>query len=83
MNRLSERTSCLLNYKITRVSFNEEILRNDLLLMMDNIHSELTSVSTRLLLVSVIIISFCDRFWGNTLKKILIVTVKINISANQ
>ena len=42
----------ILNYKITRASIHEEILRNDLPLTMDNIYSELTSDLTRPLLVS-------------------------------
>lgn len=68
MNRLSARNKLLLalaaillfsfvgvsflNYKITRASIHEEILRNDLPLTMDNIYSELTSELTRPLLVS-------------------------------
>ena len=41
-----------LNYKLTRASVHEEILRNDLPLTMDNIYSELSSDLTRPLLVS-------------------------------
>jgi len=41
-----------LNYKITRVSIHNEILRNDLPLTMDNIYSELSSELTRPLLVA-------------------------------
>ena len=68
MNRLSARNKLLLalttillfsfvgvsflNYKITRASIHEEIMRNDLPLTMDNIYSELTSELTRPLLVS-------------------------------
>jgi diguanylate cyclase (GGDEF)-like protein len=68
MNRLSARNKLLLamviillfsfvgvsflNYKITRASVHEEILRNDLPLTMDNIYSELSSDLTRPLLVS-------------------------------
>jgi diguanylate cyclase (GGDEF)-like protein len=68
MNRLSARNKLLLamvailifsfvgvsilNYKLTRASIHEEILRNDLPLTMDNIYSELSSDLTRPLLVS-------------------------------
>jgi diguanylate cyclase (GGDEF)-like protein len=68
MNRISTRNKLLiilgaillfsftgisyLNYKVTRASVREEILRNDLPLTMENIYSELTSELTRPLLVS-------------------------------